>query len=94
MAPLGLGVQGEDLQDVKYAKASSVDEAIRSAAIRAALTARVLAGGTDIIVQARERRREVSLFVDIKADPGNPGAEVRRGRRPDRRRRDALLPHL
>ena len=43
-------------------------------------TARVLAGGTDIIVQAREREREVNLFVDIKADPGNHGAELRPGR--------------
>jgi carbon-monoxide dehydrogenase medium subunit len=36
-------------------------------------TARVLAGGTDIIVQARERRREVRLFVDIKAIPETQG---------------------
>jgi carbon-monoxide dehydrogenase medium subunit len=35
--------------------------------------ARVLAGGTDIIVQARERRREVKLFVDIKAIPETQG---------------------
>jgi carbon-monoxide dehydrogenase medium subunit len=53
------------LQDVKYAKASSVDEAIDLLA-KGGATARVLAGGTDIIVQARERRREVKLFVDIK----------------------------
>ena len=31
--------------------------------------ARVLAGGTDIIVQARERAREVDRFVDIKHIP-------------------------
>ncbi len=53
------------MQDVKYAKASSVDEAIDLLA-KGGVTARVLAGGTDIIVQARERRREVNLFVDIK----------------------------
>jgi carbon-monoxide dehydrogenase medium subunit len=35
--------------------------------------ARVLAGGTDIIVQARERRREVNLFVDIKSIPETQG---------------------
>ena len=29
-------------------------------------TAKILAGGTDIIVLARERRRKVELFVDIK----------------------------
>jgi CO/xanthine dehydrogenase FAD-binding subunit len=53
------------LQDVKYARASSVDEAIDLLS-KGGATARVLAGGTDIIVQARERRREVHLFVDIK----------------------------
>ncbi|HLF77693.1 MAG TPA: xanthine dehydrogenase family protein subunit M [Dehalococcoidia bacterium] len=53
------------MQDVKYAKASSVDEAIALLS-QGGATARVLAGGTDIIVQARERRREVKLFVDIK----------------------------
>jgi xanthine dehydrogenase FAD-binding subunit len=56
------------LQDVRYARASSVDEAIALLA-KGGATARVLAGGTDIIVQARERRREVNLFVDIKPIP-------------------------
>jgi carbon-monoxide dehydrogenase medium subunit len=53
------------LQDVKYVKASSVAEAV-SLLAQGGATARVLAGGTDIIVQARERRRPVDLFVDIK----------------------------
>jgi carbon-monoxide dehydrogenase medium subunit len=53
------------LQDVKYRRAGTVDEAI-SLLKEGGPTARVLAGGTDIIVQARERRREVRLFVDIK----------------------------
>jgi xanthine dehydrogenase FAD-binding subunit len=56
------------LQDVRYSRASSVDEAIDLLS-RGGSAARVLAGGTDIIVQARERRREVNLFVDIKAIP-------------------------
>jgi carbon-monoxide dehydrogenase medium subunit len=60
------------LQDVNYAKASSVDEAIELLS-KGGQTARVLAGGTDIIVQARERRREVKLFVDIKAIPETQG---------------------
>jgi xanthine dehydrogenase FAD-binding subunit len=56
------------LQDVRYAKASSVEDAIDLLS-KGGPAARVLAGGTDIIVQARERRREVNLFVDIKAIP-------------------------
>lgn len=53
------------MQNVKYARAGTVDEAINLLK-NGGPTARVLAGGTDIIVQARERRREVKLFVDIK----------------------------
>jgi carbon-monoxide dehydrogenase medium subunit len=53
------------VQNLKYARASSVDEAI-ALLQEGGPTARVLAGGTDVIVQARERRRPVELFVDIK----------------------------
>jgi carbon-monoxide dehydrogenase medium subunit len=56
------------LQDVRYVRASSVAEAV-SLLSQGGPTARVLAGGTDIIVQARERRRPVNLFVDIKPIP-------------------------
>ena len=56
------------MQDVKYARASTIDQAIDLLS-KGGPTARVLAGGTDIIVQARERRREVRLFVDIKPIP-------------------------
>lgn len=53
------------MQALKYARAASVDDAIQL--LRGGgETARVLAGGTDLIVQARERRREVHLLVDIK----------------------------
>lgn len=53
------------MQDVRYAKATSVDQAIDLLS-QGGTAARVLAGGTDIIIQARERRREVNLFIDIK----------------------------
>ena len=53
------------MQAVKYARASSVDDAIRLIQ-EGGDGARVLAGGTDVIVQARERTRNVDLFVDIK----------------------------
>jgi len=56
------------LQKVKYARANSVDEAI-ALLEKGGATARPLAGGTDLIVQARERRRQVELFVDIKPIP-------------------------
>jgi CO/xanthine dehydrogenase FAD-binding subunit len=56
------------LQAVKYARASSVDEAIQLLSDGGA-GARPLAGGTDIIVQARERARDVDIFVDIKHIP-------------------------
>nr|ANA08052.1 putative FAD binding domain in molybdopterin dehydrogenase [uncultured bacterium 5G4] len=54
------------MQDVTYKKAATVDEAVKLLQ-EGGPTARVLAGGTDIIVMARERRREVHTFVDIKA---------------------------
>ncbi len=56
------------MQKVKYARATSIGEAV-SLLEKGGVTARPLAGGTDIIVQARERRRKVELFVDIKAIP-------------------------
>ena len=60
------------MQALKYARASSVDEAVQM--LRdGGPTAKVLAGGTDIIVLARERRRKVELFVDIKHIPETTG---------------------
>jgi xanthine dehydrogenase FAD-binding subunit len=62
------------MQALRYARAASVDEAVtllREGGERA----RVLAGGTDVIVQARERRHEINLFVDIKHIPETTGIE-------------------
>ena len=53
------------MQAVKYVRAASVEEASRLLQEGGA-GARVLAGGTDVIVQARERTRDIDLFVDIK----------------------------
>lgn len=56
------------MQAVKYARAESVEEAV-SLLQDGGGGARPLAGGTDVIVQARERTRDIDLFVDIKHIP-------------------------
>ena len=55
------------MQPVTYKRASTVSEAIDL--LREGDNARVLAGGTDIIVQARERAKVVDSFVDVKHIP-------------------------
>jgi CO/xanthine dehydrogenase FAD-binding subunit len=62
------------LQDVTYRRPATIQEAVQLLADNGP-TARVLAGGTDIIVMARERRRDTTMFVDIKALPGFMGIE-------------------
>src|SRR5207237_883122 len=69
----GLGRRG-DLQDVTYRRPATIQEAVQLLADNGP-TARVLAGGTDIIVMARERRRDTTMFVDIKALPGFIGID-------------------
>jgi CO/xanthine dehydrogenase FAD-binding subunit len=56
------------LQAFDYEAARSVDEAV-SLLARQGDQARVLAGGTDIIVQVREGRRKVAMLVDVKGIP-------------------------
>ena len=56
------------MQAVKYARAESVEEAV-SLLQDGGDGARPLAGGTDVIVQARERTRDIDVFVDIKHIP-------------------------
>lgn len=56
------------MQAFDYAAARSVDEAV-SLLAQHGDQARVLAGGTDIIVQVREGRRKVAILVDIKDIP-------------------------
>ena len=56
------------MQDFDYVKVDSVDGAV-SALKQANGNARVLAGGTDLIVAMREGRLEVSTVIDIKSVP-------------------------
>ncbi len=56
------------LKDFEYASASSIDEAVSLLSARGE-RARVLAGGTDLIVQLREGLREADLVVDVKRIP-------------------------
>jgi len=56
------------LQDFTYAAATTVDEAV-SLLSAGGDRARVLAGGTDIIVQLREGLRSADIVVDVKKIP-------------------------
>ncbi len=50
---------------LEYVVPATVDEAVATLA-RHGTSARVLAGGTDIIIQVREGRRNVGVMVDVK----------------------------
>ncbi len=56
------------MNPVAYVPATSLDQAIQALQEGGEL-ARVLSGGTDVIVQAREGRRNVAMLVDIKNIP-------------------------
>jgi CO/xanthine dehydrogenase FAD-binding subunit len=56
------------LQAFDYAAVQSIDEAV-SLLAKHGDQARLLAGGTDIIVAVREGRRQVAMLVDIKGIP-------------------------
>ena len=53
------------MQPIDYVLAGTIDEAVSALAAGGA-TARVLAGGTDVIIQAREGRKDVRVMVDVK----------------------------
>ena len=54
------------MKEIDYAAPATLTEA---AALLARNGARALAGGTDIIVQVRENRRDTELLVDLKNIP-------------------------
>ncbi len=56
------------MKEIDYAAPKSVAEAVALFAERGD-RARALAGGTDVIVQVRENRRDVDLLVDLKNIP-------------------------
>jgi carbon-monoxide dehydrogenase medium subunit len=56
------------VQALKYQRATTIDQAVQLLADSGS-AGHVLAGGTDIIVQARARRIDVDLLVDIKGIP-------------------------
>jgi len=53
----------------EYVAPKTLDEAIAALQRDGGVTPRVLAGGTDIIVMARENRRPTDIMVDVKAIP-------------------------
>ena len=56
------------MRDFEYKAPATIDEAVTLLAERGS-EARVLAGGTDIIVQLREGLRKAGLVVDVKKIP-------------------------
>lgn len=56
------------MKDFEYSAATTLDEAVSLLAARGD-RARVLTGGTDLIVQLREGQREADLVVDVKRIP-------------------------
>ncbi len=56
------------MQDFSYVAAQTVPEAVALLDEKGE-KARILAGGTDLIVQVREARRDVDLMIDVKSIP-------------------------
>lgn len=72
------------MKDFEFQTATTIDEAVSLLAARGG-RAKILTGGTDLIVQLREGQREADLVVDVKKIPElmqldfNPQAGLRLG---------------
>ena len=62
------------MKPFEYLAPATLDEAVR--ALAATPTARVLAGGTDLLAQLKGGRRETPLVVDVKRILANNEREV------------------
>src|SRR3546814_12349154 len=69
---------GRDMDGLRYVAPATVDEAV--AALAAATgTAKLLSGGTDLLVQLRSGRLRPDLIVDTKRIPGLIGIREENG---------------
>lgn len=66
--PTGDRGKGQNMPVRDYVAPRTVEEAVAALA-RDGGEARVFAGGTDLIIQVRERRRDVGVMVDLKRIP-------------------------
>jgi len=60
--------RNKSVHNFEYVAAHSLDQALTRLA-QGGADARIMAGGTDLIVQMRERRRHVPVVIDVKAVP-------------------------
>ncbi len=56
------------MKEIEYAAPETVEEAVKLLGENGA-RARMLAGGTDLIVQVREHRRDIDMMIDLKKIP-------------------------
>ena len=81
------------MEAIDFATPTTVEEAVQLMASKGN-RARMMAGGTDILVQMRAGRRSLDLVVDAKGIPELNELSYDAPGGPDARRRGTLLPYL